>query len=94
MTGQLSSVTELIAKQQDQCSIKIEWEPPFLLPGLYLLYKISTSDGIEHETNDTYYIYYPENVTRNIMIKVQVKAFNKSIIGIGNSTDVTFSTGT
>ena len=74
----LISVRDLIAKQQDQCSILIEWEPPFLLPGLSVSYKVYIDEKIVQD--DTNYVYCPEELT-NATYDVVVKAFNGSIIG-------------
>ena len=76
----LTSVRDLIAKQQDQCSILIEWEPPFLLsPELSVLYKVYI-DGemIPDDISDTHYTYcFFDEGPYNISIQ----AFHQLILG-------------
>ena len=78
--GPPSSVGNLTAEQDDQCSILIEWEPPYLLPGLNVSYNVTLINGetINNITNST-------NFTSNYCFDgdycVSVMAFNGAIVG-------------
>ena len=55
-----SSLDNLTAQQQDQCSILIEWEPPYLLPGLSMSYKVYINkEMIQDDISTTNHTYYP-----------------------------------
>ena len=74
--GPPSSVVNLTAVQQ--CGIFISWEPPYLLPGLSVSYKVYINGEMNIST--TNYTYYPMKLT-NTTYNITVKAFNDSIIG-------------
>ena len=77
----LPSVGNLTAEQCSTC-ILIEWETPYLLPGLSVSYMVFIDEeriqdnisGINHTS------YCPAELT-NATYNVTVKAFNGSIIG-------------
>ena len=77
----LPSVGNLTAEQCSTC-ILIEWETPYLLPGLSVSYMVFIDEEIKQDnisgTNHT--SYCPEELT-NATYDVAVKAFNGSIIG-------------
>ena len=80
--GPPSSVGNLTAVQQDQCSILIQWEPPYVLPGLNISYNVTIINGkiINNVTDST-------NFTSNYCFDdivdycVNVMAFNGAIVG-------------
>ena len=88
--GPPSSVVDLTAVQQE-CSIFISWEPPYLLPGLSVSYKVYINGEMNIST--TNHTYYPMKLT-NTTYNVTVKAFNDSIIGDATSIEALYQTST
>ena len=95
--GPPSSVVDLTAVQHVQeCSIFVSWEPPYLLPGLTVSYKVYINgEMIQDDISTTNYIYmyYPMKLT-NTTYNVTVKAFNDSIIGDATSIEALYQTST
>ena len=77
--GPPSSVVDLIV-QHDLCSTLIQWEPPYVLPGLSITYNVTIINGetINNITNST-------NFTSNYCFDgdycVNVMTFSGAIIG-------------
>lgn len=79
-TGPPEPVDHLVAVQQDQCSVLIEWDPPpYLLPGLGVVYYVIINNKIVreglHSTNFTY------NPTSTGTYSVILIAYNDTLIG-------------
>lgn len=93
--GSPSSVVDLTAVQEDQCSISIQWNPPYLLPGLSVSYDVYINgDLIQDDISTTDYTYYPMRLT-NATYNVTVRAFNASdsIMGEAISIEALYQTG-
>ena len=88
--GPPSSIVDLTAEQQE-CSIFISWEPPYLLPGLSVSYKVHINGEMNISTTN-YTYYYPMKLT-NTTYNVTVKAFNDSIIGENSDTLTDYQVG-
>ena len=85
----LTSVRNLTAKRHGQCTILIQWEPPFLLsPELSVLYKVYI-DGemIQDDISDTNYAHcFFDKVPYNISIQ----AYHQLILGDLATTSVNY----
>ena len=91
--GPPSSVVDLTAVQQE-CGIFISWEPPYLLPGLSVSYKVYINgEMIQDDISTTNHTYYP-TVTSGTVHSISVVAYNESV-GDGPPVDtmVYFSIG-
>lgn len=92
LTGPPSAVVNLTAVQQDQCSILIKWNPPYLLPGLNVLYKVYSNERIiEEKVRSTTYVYYPALI--NATYDVKIEAFNNTVIGYNASISMEYHIG-
>ena len=76
--GPPSSVVDLTAQQQE-CGIFISWEPPYLLPGLSVSYKVYINgEMIQDDISSTNHTYYP-TVTSSTVYSISVVAYNESV---------------
>ena len=77
--GPPSSVVDLTAEQQDNCSLSaVQWKPPYVLPGLNILYNVTIINGETITTDSTNYTSHNCIDGRYC---VNVKAFNGAIVG-------------
>ena len=75
----LPSVGNLTVEQCSTC-ILIEWEAPYLLPGLSVSYMVFIDGVVQGNISGSNYNYCPMKLT-NSTYNVTVEAFNGSIIG-------------
>ena len=62
--GPPESVSNLQGHQLDYCCVFISWDPPFVLPGLTVQYRISVGTNNRQELiSNTNYTYCPLNLT-------------------------------
>ena len=88
-----TSVCNLTAEQQE-CGIFISWEPPYLLPGLSVSYKVYINgEMIQDDISTTNHTYYPTVTSSSTVYSISVVAYNESV-GDGPPADITadFST--
>lgn len=83
----------LTAVQQDQCTIVIQWNPPYLLPGLSVSYKIYINGEMQDDISATNYIFYISNIT-DAIYNIKVISYNDSISGESSTITVKYKTGT
>ena len=78
--GPPSSVVDLTAEQQNQCSLSVQWKAPYLLPGLTVLYNVTIINGekINDITDST---HYTSHYCFDGDYCVNVVAFNGTIVG-------------
>ena len=78
--GPPSSVGNLTAvEQQDHCSILIQWNPPYLLPGLSVTYKVYINgEIIQDDISTTNYTYF---LVDNGLYNVTVTNFYDTLTG-------------
>ena len=73
-----TSVSDLTAEQQE-CDLKVTWEPPYLLPGLSVSYKVYINgEMIQDDIPTTNHTYYP-TVTSSTAYSISVVAYNESV---------------
>ena len=86
-------VGNLTAVQQDQCSILIQWNPPYLLPGLIpsVSYKVYINgEMIQDDISTTNYTYYPFDEG---VYNISIQAFHQLILGDVATTMVNYCKG-
>ena len=86
----ISSPSSIEATQIDPCTITVQWEEPFLLPGLSVSYRVSVYLGnitvSVHNVSTTTFTYHP--TTSSGVYTVQVRAFNGTLTGDATNTTV------
>ena len=91
LLGLPSLVGNLTAVQQDQCSIFIQWNPPYLLPGLSVSYKVYVNrEMIQDDISTTNYTYYPFDEG---VYNISVQGFHQLIHGDVATTMVNYCKG-
>ena len=91
--GPPSPVADLTAIHQDQCSILVKWNPPYLLPGLSVSYTVSINGNMQEEDiPTTNYTYYPMKLA-SATYELAVSAFNDSVVGDASITTASFTIG-
>ena len=89
--GLPSSVRELTAAQQDQCSLLLQWKPPFLLPGLSVSYKVyMNGEIIQNDVINTDYTYYPVDER---LYNISIQAYYQLLFGNIATTMVNYQKG-
>ena len=93
LSGLPAAVGNLNAKQNDSCTIIVEWDPPFTFIGLSVYYLITISIGedviISSEgvyTNN--YTFYPTNSSSGLYV-IEVTSIND--VGTGEKTTTNFN---
>ena len=83
-------VVNLTANQTDPCTITVQWEEPFLLPGLSVSYTVSVYLGnitvSVHNVSTTTFTYHP--TTGSGVYTVQVRTFNGTLTGDATNATV------
>ena len=73
------SVVGNLTAVQDQCTIQIKWEPPYLIPGLDVAYKVYINgELIQDNITTTSYTFDPD-VTSSTVYNISVAAYNESV---------------
>ena len=86
--GLPAAVGNLNAKQNDSCTIIVEWDPPFTFIGLsvYYLITISIGEDVIISSEEVYinnYTFYPTNSSSGLYV-IEVTSIND--VGTGEKT--------
>ena len=91
LIANISSPSSIESTQTDPCTITVQWEEPFLLPGLSVSYTVSvySVDTVSvYNVSTTTFIYHP--TTGSGVYTVQVRAFNGTLTGDATNTTVEY----
>ena len=93
MSGLPAAVGNLNAKQNDSCTIIVEWYPPFTFIGLSVNYLITISIGEDviissEEVYTNNYTFYPTNSSSGLYV-IEVTSIND--VGTGEKTTTNFN---
>ena len=69
-----------LAAVEKECSIVSSWNPPYLLPGLRVSYKVYVNGKLQITTDLRNHTYYP-NVTSSTAYNISVATYNESVGG-------------
>lgn len=67
-----------LTAMNNECSILSNWDPPYLLPGLTVSYKVYINGTLHSNVSTTNYTYYP-NVNKTAVYNISVAAYNESV---------------
>ena len=91
LIANISSPSSIESTQTDPCTITVQWEEPFLLPGLSVSYTVSvySVDTVSvSNVSTTNFTYHP--TTGSGVHTVQVRAFNGTLTGDATNTTVEY----